>query len=374
MFLDVSQAVHYHLGEFPPPALDYQALMPSLLSATAALARYDQMLRGLHNSELFLAPLRGQEAVVSSRMEGTISTLDEILQMEAEYGEDDAGAAQVFRSDAIETVLYRRALNTAQEQLEQGQVLSESLLKSVHHQLLSFGRGAQKAPGLYKHQQNYIGQRANRAVSFVPIAPEHLAGGMQALFALMNDEAMPVLLRTALAHAEFEALHPFEDGNGRLGRMLITLMLWQGGAIAAPHFYVSRYLEDHKDEYLDRLRAVSAQGDWDGWCQFFFRAVEAQAIANLAAAQDIQALYGNMKERFATLLSSKYAIAALDYLFSNPIFSNSRFTREAGIAPQTAARFSRVLLGEGLLQVVREASGQRSAVYRFEPLMEKVRA
>lgn len=374
MFLDVSQAVHYHLGEFPPPALDYQALMPSLLSATAALARYDQMLRGLHNSELFLAPLRGQEAVVSSRMEGTISTLDEILQMEAEYGEDDAGAAQVFRSDAIETVLYRRALNTAQEQLEQGQVLSESLLKSVHHQLLSFGRGAQKAPGLYKHQQNYIGQRANRAVSFVPIAPEHLAGGMQALFALMNDEAMPVLLRTALAHAEFEALHPFEDGNGRLGRMLITLMLWQGGTIAAPHFYVSRYLEDHKDEYLDRLRAVSAQGDWDGWCQFFFRAVEAQAIANLAAAQDIQALYGNMKERFATLLSSKYAIAALDYLFSNPIFSNSRFTREAGIPPQTAARFSRVLLGEGLLQVVREASGQRSAVYRFEPLMEKVRA
>lgn len=374
MFLDVSQAVHYHLGEFPPPALDYQALMPSLLSATAALARYDQMLRGLHNSELFLAPLRGQEAVVSSRMEGTISTLDEILQMEAEYGEDDAGAAQVFRSDAIETVLYRRALNTAQEQLEQGRVLSESLLKSVHHQLLSFGRGAQKAPGLYKHQQNYIGQRANRAVSFVPIAPEHLADGMQALFALMNDEAMPVLLRTALAHAEFEALHPFEDGNGRLGRMLITLMLWQGGAIAAPHFYVSRYLEDHKNEYLDRLRAVSAQGDWDGWCQFFFRAVEAQAIANLAAAQDIQALYGNMKERFATLLSSKYAIAALDYLFTNPIFSNSRFTREAGIAPQTAARFSRVLLGEGLLQVVREASGQRSAVYRFEPLMEKVRA
>ena len=374
MLLDVSQAVHYHLGKFPPPALDYQALMPSLLSATAALARYDQMLRGLHNSELFLAPLRGQEAVVSSRMEGTISTLDEILQMEAEYGEDDAGAAQVFRADAIETVLYRRALNTAQEQLEQGRVLSESLLKSVHHQLLSFGRGAQKAPGLYKHQQNYIGQRANRAVSFVPIAPEHLAGGMQALFALMNDEAMPVLLRTALAHAEFEALHPFEDGNGRLGRMLITLMLWQGGAIAAPHFYVSPYLEDHKDEYLDRLRAVSAQGDWDGWCQFFFRAVEAQAIANLAAAQDIQALYADMKERFATLLSSKYAIAALDYLFTNPVFSNSRFTREAGIPPQTAARFSRVLLAEGLLQVVREASGQRSAVYRFEPLMEKVRA
>lgn len=374
MPLDLSQAVHYHSGQFPPQGLDYQRLMPSLLSATAALARYDQMLRGLHNSELFLAPLRGQEAVVSSRMEGTISTLDEILQVEAEFGEDDAGAAQEFRSDAIETVLYRRALNTAQAQLEQGQGLSESLLKSLHHQLLSFGRGAKKAPGLYKRQQNYIGQAAHRAISFVPIAPEHLVGGMQALFALMNDEAVPVLLRTALAHAEFEALHPFEDGNGRLGRMLITLMLWQGGAIAAPHFYVSRYLEDHKGEYLDRLQAVSAQNDWGGWCQFFFGAVEQQAVANLAAAQDIQALYAEMKERFASVLASQYAIAALDYLFTNPVFANSRFTREAGIPPQTAARFSRVLLQEGLLQVAREASGQRSAIYRFEPLMEKVRA
>lgn len=373
MPLDLGQAVHYHLGRFPPVALDYRRLMPGLLGATAALARYDQMLRGLHNSELFLAPLRGQEAVVSSRMEGTISTLDEILQMEAEYGEDDAGAAREFLSDAVETVLYRRALNTAQARLEQGQMLSESLLKSLHHQLLSLGRGARKSPGMYKHQQNYIGERGSRKVSFVPVAPEHLASGMHALFALMNDGAIPVLLRTSLAHAEFEALHPFEDGNGRLGRMLITLMLWQGGAIGTPHFYVSRYLEDHKDEYLARLRAVSADDDWAGWCLFFFAAVEEQATANLATAQDIQGLYDEMKERFAALLASKYAIAALDYLFTNPVFGNSRFTREAGIPPQTAARFSRVLLAHGLLQVVREPAGQRSAVYRFESLMAKVR-
>jgi Fic family protein len=373
MSLDLSQAVHYHLGKFPPASLDYQRLMPGMLGAATALARYDQMLRGLHNSELFLAPLRGQEAVVSSRMEGTISTLDEILQVEAEYGEDDAGAAQEFRSDAIETLLYRRALNTAQARLEQGQALSESLLKSLHRQLLSFGRGAQKSPGAYKHQQNYVGQRGSRLVSFVPIAPEHLPGGMQALFAMMSDEAMPVLLRTALAHVEFEALHPFEDGNGRLGRMLITLMLWQGGAIAAPHFYLSRYLEDHKDEYLERLRAVSAQDDWVGWCQFFFTAVEQQAIANLATAQDIQGLYEQMKEDFAVRLGSAYAIRALDYLFTNPVFANSRFTREAGIPQQTAARFSRVLLRAGLLQVVREAAGRRSSIYRFEPLMDKVR-
>ena len=372
--LDTQHAVHYHLGQFPPPALDYGLLMPSMLSATAALARYDQMLRGLPNSELFLAPLRGQEAVVSSRMEGTISTLDEILQLEAEFGEDAASAAALeFRSDAIETALYRRALNTAQARVTEGQPLGESLIKSVHSQLLSFGRGAQKQPGAYKREQNYVGERGNRKVSFVPIAPEHLASGMEALFRLITDEGMPILLRTALAHAEFEALHPFEDGNGRVGRMLITLMLWRGDAIAAPHFYISQYFEDRKDEYVERLRQVSANNDWMGWCLFFMQAVEEQAIRNLQAAQSISDFYTEMKPRFAELLASKYAVAALDYLFANPVFSNSRFTRTAGIPTQTAARFSRVLLQEGWLEVVREPAGQRPAMYRFEPLMQRVR-
>lgn len=374
MNLDTRHAIHYHLGAFPPTGLDYSRLMSSLLDATAALARYDQMLAGLHNSELFLAPLRGQEAVVSSRMEGTISTLDEILQLEAEYDDDDnVEAAREFRSDAIETVLYRRALNTAQHRLEQGQPLSESLVKSIHRQLLSFGRGAAKSPGAYKREQNYIGEHASRRVSFVPIAPEHLPAGMEALFRLIGDESMPMLLRTALAHAEFEALHPFEDGNGRVGRMLITLMLWQGRVIAAPHFYISRYFEDHKDEYLERLRQVSAAGDWLGWCQFFLTATQRQAVTNLETAQAIGNFYDEMKPRFAELLASRYAVTALDYLFTNPVSNNSRFTQRAGIPKQTAARFTRVLQQAGLLQVVREAAGRRPAIYRFEPLMERVR-
>ena len=189
--------------------------------------------------------------------------------------------------------------------------------------MLSFGRGAKKSPGEYKREQNYIGERGSRKVSFVPIAPEHLSGGMEALFELAGDAAMPVLLRTALAHAEFESLHPFEDGNGRVGRMLITLMLWQGGAIRAPHFYISRYFENHKEEYLDRLRNVSANDDWDGWCEFFFAAVAQQADRILEVAQSISDLYEEMKPRFIELLSSKYAVAALDYLFTYPVFRNS---------------------------------------------------
>ncbi len=373
MTIDISNAVHYHIGQFPPSELDPGRLLPGLLAATEALARYDQMLQGMHNSEFFLAPMRSQEAVVSSRMEGTVSTMDEILQLEAEYGDDGEGAARGFRSEVLETALYRRALSAAHKQLEEGRPLSESLIKSIHQHLLSFGRGASKSPGAYKEEQNYIGARGGREASFVPIAPEHLEAGMQALFRLIGDDSVPILMRTALAHAEFEALHPFKDGNGRLGRMLITLMLWNGGAISAPHFYISRYFEDHKDDYIDRLRRVSERGDWQEWCSFFLTAVEEQAVHNLKVAQEIRACYQEMKARFADLLASKHSIAALDYLFTWPVFSNSRFTSEAGIPVATAGRFTRGLLQEGLLHTVREASGRRSAVYRFEPLMELVR-
>lgn len=372
MNLYISKAVQYHDGKFPPEALDYPRILPALLSATDALARYDQMLKGMHNSEIFQAPLQSQEAVISSRIEGTISTVDEVLQLEAEYGDDLQAAPQLLR-DTIETALYQRSMLTARRQIEEGRPLSPSLLKSMHQQLLSFGRGAGRSPGTFKTEQNYIGERGSREVSFVPIAPERLASGIDALFALIGNEQMPILLRAALAHVEFEALHPFQDGNGRVGRMLITLMLWTGGAISAPHFYISRYFDDHKAEYIGALREVSATGAWDKWCSFFLTGVKKQAMQNLEVAETIHGCYEEMKLRFADLLSSKYSVAALDYLFTNPVFRNNRFTRNAGIPSQTAARFTRILLQERLLETVQEAAGRKSAIYRFEPLMKLVR-
>lgn len=368
---DLATAVSYHTGQFPPSTLDYGSLMDPLLRATDALARYDQMLKGMHNSEILLAPLRNQEAVISSRMEGTISTMDEILQYQAEYAEEEAPAE--VRSEVIETILYRRALNSAQKQLEQGYPLSPSLVKSIHRQLLSWGRGATKSPGEFKKEQNYVGDRDSRAIRFIPISPEQLPGGMENLFAFIGSDHFPLLVRTALAHIEFEALHPFEDGNGRVGRMLVTLMLWQSGVIAAPHFYISRYFEDHKDEYIHLMREASRGGGWEAWCRFFLTAVERQAQDNLTVAESIRSLYEEMKTHFASLLSSKWAVRALDYIFANPIFRNNGFTADSGIPPATAARFTRVLLDEGMLQTVRSAAGRRPATYRFEPLMQRVR-
>ena len=370
MKLNLDNAVNYHYGQFPPKQLSYQGIVRELLAATDAVARYDQMLKNMHNSEILLAPMRNQEAVISSRMEGTISTMDEILKYQADHGEDggaDGGAGVNVRSEVIETILYERALRNAQKAMEAGYPLSLSLIKTIHQQLLSFGRGASKSHGELKKEQNYLADKHKGSVLFVPIRPEKLQDGLDELFRYIEDESQPVLIRTALAHVEFEALHPFKDGNGRIGRMLITLMMWSAGTISAPHFYVSSYFENNKDLYIDMMRNVSENGAWEEWCGFFLAAVEEQAVRNLEIAENIHDLYEEMKVRFSELLASKWSVSALDFVFTNPVFRNSRFTKTSGIPEASAARFTRVLLDNDLLTIVEEASGRRAALYSFEP-------
>lgn len=196
---------------------------------------------------------------------------------------------------------------------------------------------------------------------------------MDQLFKYIEGSNHPALLKAAISHVEFEALHPFKDGNGRIGRMLITLLLWQSGVISAPHFYISGFFEEHKDSYVDTMRAVSEKDDWTSWCILFLEAVEAQAIRNLAIAENIRALYEKMKQEFSNALASKWSVNALDFVFTNPVFRNNRFTRQGGMSPASAARFTRVLLEKNLLRTVEEPSGRRSALYAFEPLLELVR-
>lgn len=370
--MDFTNSVQYHYEKFPPQNLEYGKIVNSLLKATDALARYDQMLKTMHNSEILLAPLRNQEAVISSRMEGTISTMDEILKFEAD-SENDSEEAKNVRSEVFETILYQRALLNAQRAMKDGYPLSQHLIKTLHQQLLSFGRGAQKAPGQYKTEQNYLADKIKQKVLFTPISPEKLHDGLEQLFTYIKASSDPILIKTALMHLEFEALHPFQDGNGRIGRMLITLLLWSSGTISEPHFYVSEYMEEHKDEYIDTMRNVSKNNNWEAWCMFFLKAIEKQAIRNLETAENIKNLYEEMKPVFSDLLSSKWSVKALDYIFTNPIFRNNRFTSKSGIPESTAARFTRILLDKELLRTLEESSGRRPALYAFEPLLKLVR-
>ena len=369
--LNMENAVTYHYDKFPPKELDYTKLVPALIKATDAIARYDQVLKGMHNNEILLAPLRNQEAVISSRMEGTISTMDEILKYEADH--DGESKNINVRSDIVETILYQRALRIAQNAMLNGYPLSESLIKQIHQKLLSFGRGAKKSPGELKKEQNYLADKLKKEILFIPISPEKLTDGLEVLFDYVKKSDDPNLIKTALTHIEFEALHPFKDGNGRIGRMLITLMLWSSGLISAPHFYISAYFEENKDLYIDTMRKVSADDDWESWCVLFLDAIEKQAISNLQIAENIQNLYEEMKIVFSDILSSKWCISALDFVFTNPVYRNNKFTSNSGIPESSAARFTRMLLDREIIRTVEEASGNRAALYSFEPLLRLVR-
>lgn len=372
MDLNFDKAVNYHYDRFPPKHLNYTKFINELIKATDAIARYDQMLKNIHNSEILLAPLRNQEAVISSRMEGTVSTMDEILKYEA----DETGESiepQNARSEVIETILYQRALVNAQKSMSNGYPISKTLIRAIHQQLLFFGRGATKSPGEFKNEQNYLADKYKKNILFIPISPEKLTDGLENLFEYIEKSEDPILIKTALMHIEFEALHPFKDGNGRIGRMLITLLLWSSGVISQPHFYISGYLEENKDLYIDTMRDVSENNDWERWCQFFLNAVEKQAMRNLEVAENIKELYEEMKGIFSEVLSSKWSVNALDYIFTNPVFRNNKFTSNSGIPSATAARFTRILLDNDLIITREEASGRRPALYSFEPLMKLVR-
>ena len=376
--LNFDDAVDYHYDRFSPTQLDYEKLVDPLARAADAIARFDQMLKNMHNSELLLAPLRNQEAVISSRMEGTVSTMDEILRYEADYNEgteEEADDRRAVRQEVVETILYRRALTAAVKAIEDGQPISPWLIQALHKRLLSFGRGQSKSPGEFKKEQNYLANKTKRNVLFIPISPERLQEGVDRLFNYIETSDHQVLLKTAIAHVEFEALHPFKDGNGRIGRMMITLMLWKFGIISAPHFYISGYMEEQKDAYIDSMRLVSKEDDWTSWCVFFLKAIESQSIRNLEIAESIRNLYDEMKKVFSKKLASKYSLNALDFVFTNPIFRNNRFTNPkiSGIPGPSAARFTRILLDAGLLVTLEKASGRRPALYMFEPLTKLVR-
>lgn len=174
-------------------------------------------------------------------------------------------------------------------------------------------------------------------------------------------------------HLEFEALHPFQDGNGRIGRMLITLNLWKSDLLSQPHFYISRFFEAHKEEYIMKMRNVSAERDWSDWIKFFLIAVKQQADKNLEIAEQIRQLYENTKTEFSDLLSSKWNMEILDYIFTYPVFRNNKLVKNTGIPNATALSIVKKLVEYDYLRVREEASGRRAALYSFEPLMQLVR-
>jgi len=358
--------VLYHEGRFPPVALDWSRLIPLLGPAAAAVARYDGMLAAIPNPGLLLAPLTTQEAVLSSRIEGTQATMGEVLEFEA--GEEAASPER--REDILEVLNYRAAMREA-ERLLATLPISGRVVRAAHKVLLTGVRGENMSPGDYRRTANWIGPPGCTIENahFVPIGADKLLDAMSAWERYAHHDAPDKLVQLAILHAEFEALHPFSDGNGRLGRMLVPLFLWQSGLIRRPMFYISSYLEARRDTYYDGLLAVSRDDDWTGWCRFFLEAVQAQAEDNLRKAQSILDLYEDMKRKLPEMTRSQHALRALDWMFERPIFKSTDFIASAGIPAATARRFLGVLQDGGILRPLSPGRGRRAAVLAFPSLL-----
>ena len=363
----MTSPVLYHEGKFPPDELDWGALIPLIGPAVAALARYDGVLAAIPNPEVLLAPLTTQEAVLSARIEGTQATIGEVYQFEA--GQPPTTPER--RDDIGEILNYRRAMRQAESMLDK-LPLSLRVVLETHQVLLSGVRGRNKSPGQFRRIPNWIGPAGCTIdeAKFVPVGAENLDAAMDRWERYIHADVPDLVVQSAILHAEFEAIHPFLDGNGRLGRMLVPLFLWQRGLIQRPMFYISAYFEARRDEYYDGLLSVSRDDAWTGWCSFFLNAVRAQAEDNLSKAKGILDLYETMKTRVSEATNSRYAIHVLDWIFQYPIFASNRFASATQIPAATGTRVLNALVDHAILEVVRPGAGRRPSVMAFQNVLD----
>ena len=269
----------------PDPPLAYDGELQTLLSAADRdIGRLDALAALLPNPDLFVAMYVRHEAVLSSQIEGTQSTLEDVLAFEADALRDDTPR------DVEEVVNYVRAMNHGLARLKE-LPLSLRLLREIHAELMRGVRGGEKSPGEFRTSQNWIGGAGSTLLtaSFIPPPAHEVMASLGQLEVFLHEarDSVPLLVRCALAHAQFETIHPFLDGNGRVGRLLVTLMLCEDGALSRPLLYLSLYLKAHRAEYYDRLTAIRTQGHWEAWTRFFLRGVSLTARAATRTAQAI---------------------------------------------------------------------------------------
>lgn len=355
----------YEPSVLPPSGIDIVRLVTLVGEANAALARYDGLLQGMVNPVVMLSPLTNQEAVLSSRIEGTQATVEEVLEHEAgqEYDTDK-------EADIQEILNYRRALTLAADSLRD-RPLRLGLVRALHKELMNSVRGQDKEPGEFRKTQNWIGPYGCtlETATFVPPDPLRLLDHLQAWERYLESDDTDPLLQTAIVHAQFEILHPFKDGNGRIGRLLIPLFLYSKGRLSTPMFYLSAYLEAHRPEYYARLAAIAREGDWTGWGAFFLRAIAEQARSNIGRVQAILGLHETMKTRVREITRSQHSAQIVDALFDRPIFRIGDFAARANIPKPTAHPLLRQLQEAGLLKLLREGSGRRPAILAFPELL-----
>jgi Fic family protein len=337
----------------PPLVLD-GSLQQLLESAVLALGRLDAVSTLLRDHSLFLYAYVRKEAVLSSQIEGTQSSLSDLLLFELEE------VPGIPLDDVTEVSNYVAALRHGLRRLGQDFPLSARLIREIHGVLLSSGRGQTQTPGEFRRSQNWVGGSRPGHAAFVPPPHTRVPDCMSALerFIHATDDGLPVLLRAGLAHVQFETIHPFLDGNGRVGRLLITLLLCQAGLLNQPLLYLSLYFKQHRGDYYDLLNHVRRTGDWEAWIGFFLEGVKRTAEGAVSSAQRLSQLFQDDRNRIQASGGRKTgsALRVYDALKARPILSLPVACRDTKLSFRATASAMELLATQG---VAREITGKR---------------
>jgi len=310
-----------------PRELDFNAdLVGELSRADQALGRLAALGGFLPNPHVLINPYVRREAVASTRIEGTQSSLSDVLSAEAQALPETA--------DRREVLNYVRALELGLDRLSD-LPLSNRLIRNMHEELLRGVRGEERTPGEFRRTQNWIGGRGPSDAFYVPPPPTEMQGALDDLEGFLHEEnQLPILIRCALLHYQFETIHPFLDGNGRLGRLLVVFYLVERRILRAPLLYLSAYFERHRDHYVESLQAVREQGAYEAWVTFFLRAVATQAVGAVTTADALLRLSAEFRERLRRARARGQAVDAAEALIGNPFVSAPRLAEMLGLTRQ----------------------------------------
>ena len=348
------------LPPVPPPDLS-GPLQLLLERAHLAIGRLDSVSTLLPDTHLFLYTYVRKEALLSSQIEGTQSSLSELLLFELEQ----AGGAPL--DDVVEVSNYVAALEHGIARLREGFPLSNRLIREIHAKLLAHGRGSEKSPGEFRTSQNWIGGTRPGNAHFVPPPPSQVPDCMRdlELFLHAENDNLPVLVRAALAHVQFETIHPFLDGNGRVGRLLISLLLFSAGRLSQPLLYLSLFFKQHRGEYYRLLDLVRSEGDWEAWIAFFLDGVVKTADGAVETARRLMALFDADRSRVQQAgRKASSALRVHDALKARPVHRLQDVAKSTGLSFPAANAGMKLLID---LQIVREVTGkQRNRVFAYD--------
>jgi len=350
-----------------PPKIEVNWKLASLLSeADRRLSELAGIARTLPNPHLLIGPFTRREAVLSSKIEGTLASISDLMSYEA------LGLVRSEKSDVREVANYVNALEYGLDRLKELPI-SLRLLKEIHQRLMQNVRGDSLAPGEFRKIQNWIGPPGCKIedATFVPPPINEMKQALGTLEKYIHETTeLPPLVRMALIHYQFEAIHPFIDGNGRVGRLLITLLLCADGLMPQPLLYLSAFFERHRAEYYKLLLEVSQDGNWIGWLSFFLRGVAEQSSDAIARAILLQELAGKLRERLQDTHSSATLLKLADHLFFRPYVSAAYVARVMKVSLPSATKNIDKLVGEGILEEI--TGRQRKRIYVAKEIMEIV--